>query len=201
MGVNIQKQPEKAMSNVIDLGTYLETMEWHMWATITSRQELTMKSGRRLNNRIGNALQKLAPCRMFYALEYFDVKDGSHSHNLIHFNGLIVPTFEEVGKTIRKHAGLEVYVHASTYREHGGACGYLTKYVSKQIAETDYDFILPGRYKDTRPTSKHRPTQGEHRQKPTYNIDSKPPIWLQNYYESNEQIQQHPTRESGKSLR
>lgn len=183
LGVNIPNKGETPVSNVIDLGTYLETFEWSMWATITTRQELTMKSGRRLNNRVGNALQRLSPCRMFYALEYFDVKDGSHSHNLIHFNGLIQPTFEEIGKTIRKHSGVDVYVHASTYKEHGGACGYLTKYITKQI--TDYDFILPSTYKDTRPPSKHRRTKGEHYQNPTQGIDSNNPMpqWLKNYNE------------------
>lgn len=61
--------------------TYLESMGWDFFATLTTRYSLTLKSGRRLIERYFDMI-KYPGDIMFYVLEPFELSDGNHLHAL-----------------------------------------------------------------------------------------------------------------------
>ena len=124
------------------LADWLNDQDWQLWTTLSTGHELTMSSARRSMVRMHDLVRKENNCRVFWAAEKFDVKDGFHLHTLWSFDNKIhdrdkyrefVKNWRIVNKTNRAN------VYSETYRKDFGAAKYLSKYITKQI--TDYDYF------------------------------------------------------------
>jgi hypothetical protein len=131
-------------------GTWLQSHSWTHWATFTTPYTLTLPSARRLMNRFGdmrvstdiNARKVVKG--LFWAAEPFDCKEGYHTHALVDIDDSMpfkaVINAYQVATGNRK-MGKEKWarVQMSAYDPQQAAAFYVSKYISKKLA--DYDLI------------------------------------------------------------
>ena len=133
--------------------SYLQTLPWTYFITGTTRYELTLNSNRRLQERFFEALC-LRGSKLFWVAEPFDLKDGCHSHSLLHIPDNIKPfdpasdfLFREIintwqwatgNKDLLKEKWNRIQVKKFDHKR--GAGGYCGKYLFKNNA--DYDLLI-----------------------------------------------------------
>lgn len=135
--VNNLKQQAK-----IELGKWLNGMEWDLWTTLSTSYELTLPSARRSMIRFHEKVSTDNPATVFWAAEAFDVKDGFHTHSLWKFNKKIYEreTYRQFVRDWRTTSRTDkAAVYSERYNANMGASGYLSKYITKSI--TDYDLF------------------------------------------------------------
>lgn len=131
-------------------GNWLQANSWTHWATFTTPYTLTLPSARRLMNRFGE--MRISPDigarnvvkGLFWAAEPFDCKEGYHTHALMQidesmpFKAVINAYQIAAGnKKVSKDKWCRLQVQA--YDPERAAAFYLSKYISKKLA--DYDII------------------------------------------------------------
>jgi hypothetical protein len=125
-----------------ELANWLNEQKWDLWTTLSTSYELTLPSARRSMIRFHQKVSQTNNCKVFWASEKFDVKDGFHLHTLWKFENAIhdretYGQFVKDWRTICKTNSANVY--SEKFKRDWGACKYLSKYITKQI--TDYDFF------------------------------------------------------------
>lgn len=140
--VYIGKNKNLKQLSKISLGNWLNEQNWNLWTTLSTGYELSLPAARRSMIRMHDIVNKDNKCKVFWAAEEFDVKEGFHIHSLWSFDNNIhdretyrafVRNWREICKT--KNAN----VYSDTYRPGGKAAEYLSKYITKRI--TDYDYF------------------------------------------------------------
>lgn len=118
--------------------------DWTHWITLTTRYELTLKSARRIAVGFHKELMRAGPCRIFFAAEPFDVKEGFHLHVLGKIPNIlntkcIAQTYQGVSgnKDLKKEKWNRISLEP--YNGKLGAGYYIGKYISKQLS--DYDIF------------------------------------------------------------
>lgn len=125
-----------------ELAEWLNGQNWNLWTTLSTSYELTLPAARRSMIRFHDKVSQTNSCRVFWASEKFDVKDGFHLHTLWSFDNQIhdretYGQFVKDWRTVCNTNSANVY--SETFKKDWGACKYLSKYITKQI--TDYDFF------------------------------------------------------------
>jgi hypothetical protein len=131
-------------------GEWLQSYTWTHWATFTTPYTLTLPSARRLMQRFGEMRVSPAPGskkvvkRLFWAAEPFDCKEGYHTHALVEIDEgmpykavLNAYQIASGNKKISKTKWSRVQM--SAYNPQKAAAFYLSKYISKKLA--DYDLM------------------------------------------------------------
>jgi hypothetical protein len=131
--------PQMAKNGLAD---WLNVQDWDLWTTLSTSYELTLPGARRAVTRFHDKRSKFSPCRVFFATEKFDVKDGFHLHSLWKFEGNIFKKenykdFVADWRTVCRTDKANVY--SEKYYKEFGAHKYISKYITKEI--TDYDFF------------------------------------------------------------
>lgn len=121
--------------------TYLKGVSWTQFATFTTSKPITLKSARRLMDKV--AVRVLRPGeKMFWAAEPFSigVREGSyHVHALLETR----QSAKQIEDWWREKFGFAL---VKRYNPQRGAVEYVAKYMTKQVH--DYD-ILVGRKEKT----------------------------------------------------
>ena len=147
---------------------YLETIPWTYFLTGTTRYPLTVASNRRLQERFYKALS-LRDSKLFYVAEPFDLRDGCHSHSLLHIPDNKIPfnpdgdfLFHEIINTWQWATGNKELtkenwsrIQLKRFDPKRGAAGYCGKYLFKQ--NSDYDMLTDYRTKETDFDTSFRP--------------------------------------------
>lgn len=112
---------------------FLDSIPWDYFCTFTTPYELTLKSARRLSNRIARTINIPRAGKMFWGAEKFECKDGYHLHALIN---------SPVPKHVLWEWYFEKYGRNSITNYDSGKSGsyYVTKYISKELS--DWDIII-----------------------------------------------------------
>lgn len=110
---------------------YLAAEDWDFFATCTTRYPITLKSTRRLADKLAKVSKAH---NMFWAAEPFQVRDGFHFHALIKTD----VEQQKLWKYWSKYYGRAQF---SKYEPMIGAEGYCAKYINKYLS--DYDFLIP----------------------------------------------------------
>ena len=131
-------------------GTWLQSHNWTHWATFTTPYSLTLPSARRLMNRFADMrintdiTSPNVVKGLFWAAEPFDTRQGYHTHGLIKidesmpFKAVINAYQIATGnKDLKKDRWARIQI--SAYDPQKAACFYVSKYISKKLA--DYDLI------------------------------------------------------------
>ena len=124
------------------LANWLNEQNWNLWTTLSTGYELTLPAARRSMIRMHDLVKKENNCRVFWAAEEFDVKDGFHLHTLWSFDDKIhnrekYIEFVRNWRTVCNTKKANVY--SEIYQKDFGATKYLSKYITKAI--TDYDYF------------------------------------------------------------
>ena len=124
------------------LADWLGNQNWNLWTTLSTGYELTLPATRRAMIRFHEKVSQTNSCKVFWASEKFDVKDGFHLHTLWNFQNKIhdretYGQFVKDWKTCCNTNSANVY--SQTYKPNMGAHKYIAKYITKKI--TDYDFF------------------------------------------------------------
>lgn len=135
---------------VKEYGNFLDSIHWDFFATLTTKYDLSVESGRRLLVRFHNNLYKNHPdLQTFFTLEPYDAKDGRHVHVLINFGRLLNEQQIAMAKRTIKKEWERVAGRGKTesnftvvrdFIPQGGAHIYVAKYLYKEGAE--YDFFI-----------------------------------------------------------
>ena len=122
-------------------GEWLERMQydesgnlikpWHYWTTWTFRGERTPRSIRRA---IEAHLDRISVSRAFWGVESGSVNGRLHGHGLLHFSRQVPPQAEAIWEDWFQRHGR---AHVDQFEQDEGGSHYVSKYVSKEIA--DYD--------------------------------------------------------------
>jgi hypothetical protein len=141
----LKKDTLQRYNTIEQYGKWLEGYSWSHYATCTTGYEMTLPSARRAMHKFHDLLDKAAPCKMFWAAEPFDVKDGYHTHVLLDVNSAvqyknIVDLWQKAsgGQRLGKWQRIDLQDYDSTQ----GATKYLSKYVTKRLS--DFDFLTAG---------------------------------------------------------
>ena len=131
-------------------GTWLQSHNWTHWATFTTPYTLTLSSARRLMSRFADMRVAPAPGSpkvlksLFWAAEPFDCKEGYHTHALVQigegmpYKAMINAYQVSAGnRELTKEKWCRVQI--SDYNPQKHAAFYVSKYISKRLA--DYDFL------------------------------------------------------------
>lgn len=112
---------------------FLDGHEWDYFSTFTTRYPITLKSARRLMEKVGKHSCLTKDSMMFWVAEHFEVRDGYHTHALmktpLDASSIWQWYFKRYGRA-----------SILTYRKNIGGTGYVAKYVTKKIA--DYDLYV-----------------------------------------------------------
>lgn len=121
-------------------GNWLDTLQlddegclakpWHYWSTLTFAEERTERAIRRA---IEAHLERCQVSRSFWGIESGRVNGRLHGHALYHFGGA-VPSAKSIWNDWFSRHGR---AHVDTFERGKGATHYVSKYVSKDLA--DYD--------------------------------------------------------------
>ena len=121
------------MPNVEDWTPFLQEKEWTQFATFTTAKPITLKSARRLMEKVATRVLK-ANEYMFWAAERFDLgREGYHMHALINTRH----SAKQIEDWYKEHYGR---CDVSRYNPERGAAHYCAKYMTKHVF--DYDFLL-----------------------------------------------------------
>lgn len=105
--------------------------EWDYWATWTFREQRTDRAVRRA---IESHLERIGVSRAFWGMESGKVNGRLHGHGLLHFARQIPPQAKDIWQDWFKRHGR---AHVDQFEQKKGASHYVSKYVSKDLA--DYD--------------------------------------------------------------
>ncbi len=130
-------------------GTWLGSHSWTHWGTFTTPYTLTLPSARRLMERFGTmrvgavGSPKVVK-RLFWAAEPFDCREGYHTHALVQIaEGMpykaAINAFQVASGNKDLGKAKWARVQLSAYDPEQAACFYVSKYISKKLA--DYDLI------------------------------------------------------------
>jgi len=125
-----------------ELADWLNEQNWNLWTTLSTGYELTLPSARRSMIRFHDKVSQTNNCRVFWASEKFDLKDGFHVHTLWSFENKIHDreTYSQFVKDWRIVCNTNsANVYSKTYKHDMGAHSYISKYITKEI--TDYDIF------------------------------------------------------------
>lgn len=121
------------MSSVNDWTPYLQAKTWTMFATFTTRNPITLKSARRLMEKVANRVLHSGD-EMFWAAEAFELgREGYHVHALINTRH----SANQIEKWYVKRYGR---ADVRRYDVKRGAAGYCAKYMTKRTF--DYDLLI-----------------------------------------------------------
>jgi len=111
-----------------EYSAFLSKLKWTWFATFTTPYELTLKSARRLVERVADRWRKEDPTvRVFWVAEKFELKDGYHLHALVHAkNG------KELFSTF-----IQGYQEMTRGRVVGNAGGKVVRSLDKKIAQKE----------------------------------------------------------------
>ena len=128
------------------LGNWLNTFDWTHWATLTTKYQLTLKSGRRIATGFHRELSRAGDTKIFWAAEPFDLKEGYHLHalikipNILNFNN-IIQTYQHVSGNKNLEKGDKWNrIQLENYNPKLGASHYISKYITKKLC--DYDVLF-----------------------------------------------------------
>lgn len=128
-------------------------MDWDYFFTGTTGYELSLKSARRLLDRYARNLGQFGSGRIFWAAEPFDLKEGYHVHGLLELSSEIVDYRQLVevwqvvtGAWKRRNKGGWTKdswnrIDMQAYDPKRGAAGYLSKYITKYLADYDMEIM------------------------------------------------------------
>ena len=114
---------------------YLKAIGWTQFATFTTSQPITLKSARRLMEKVGDRVLSKGE-KLFWAAEPFQlgVREGSyHVHALLETR----QSAKQVEDWYSKKYGR---ADVRRYNSKLGAVGYVAKYMAKQVH--DYDMLV-----------------------------------------------------------
>lgn len=114
---------------------YLRTIEWSQFATFTTSKPITLRSARRLMDKVGARVLREGE-KLFWAAEPFQlgVREGSyHVHALLETRQSAKQVEDWYS---RKYGRADVRRYDSKL----GAVGYVAKYMMKQVH--DYDLLV-----------------------------------------------------------
>jgi hypothetical protein len=154
-------------------GKWLGSMEWDFYCTLTTDRPMSLAYARRIMERFQTGLIKRAgSSQIFWVAEPFDLKEGYHTHALIH-----LPEAKEV--SVKKKAGiinnlwqritgaryLKSYnrTEIQPFIKDKGAEFYVGKYLQRTNA--DYDFLFLNS-PDLKSNPEVEPPQAELRKNP-----------------------------------
>lgn len=121
------------MSSVADWTPYLQGKRWTQFATFTTSLPISLKSARRLMDKVAVRVLRDGEC-MFWAAERFDLgREGFHVHALIDTRH----SPKQVEDWYSKRYGR---ADVRRYDRKRGAAGYVAKYMTKAVF--DYDMLL-----------------------------------------------------------
>jgi len=110
------------------------TRPWHYWGTLTFREERSRKAVRRA---IEGHLARCSASRAFWGIEAGKVSGRLHGHALYHFDRQIPPQAEAIWEDWWTIDGARGRAHIDRFEQEKGATHYVSKYVTKRLA--DYD--------------------------------------------------------------
>jgi hypothetical protein len=112
---------------------YLQTQPWTQFATFTTARPITLKSARRLMDKVGNRVLREGE-KLFWAAERFELgREGYHTHALINTR----QSPKQVEDWFSKKYGR---ADVTRYDPNRGAAGYVAKYMLKGCI--DYDMLV-----------------------------------------------------------
>jgi hypothetical protein len=114
-----------------ELGDWLDSMDWHYWATWTFRDK---RSARSIRRAVEAHIDRIGASRAFWGIESGKVNGRLHAHGLLYFSRQIPPQAEAIWRDWHQRHGR---AHVDKYKDDCGAAHYLSEYVTKDIA--DYD--------------------------------------------------------------
>lgn len=112
--------------------TWLQERHWDYFGTFTTRYPITLKSARRLMDKLAGRLNTAGPVTMFWAAERFELRDGYHLHALVESP---VPKDAIWRFWFKRYGRADV----QDYDPKLGGAGYVAKYVTKKIADFDIE--------------------------------------------------------------
>jgi hypothetical protein len=107
---------------------------WHYWGTLTFREERSRSSIRR---HIQGHLARCGVSRAFWGVEAGKVSGRLHGHALYHFDRQIPPQAKSIWEDWWTVEGARGRAHVDQFEQEKGATHYVSKYVTKDLA--DYD--------------------------------------------------------------
>ena len=136
-----------ATTIVIEYADFLNGFDWDFFCTFSTRYELTMKSARRVMERLHSHLTKhYGKVKLFFVAEPFDVKNGYHTHALVQFEQPIARSLKSIlrqaWQIVSGGIGGKGNNHTilKKYDKDLGANYYVSKYMFKQ--NSDYDILI-----------------------------------------------------------
>jgi len=136
-----RRQAADAFGSFLDLIQYSNrhptgelVKPWHYWSTLTFREE---RSGKAIRRAVEGHLARCSVSRSFWGVEAGKVSGRLHAHALYHFDRQIPPQAEAIWDDWWTIDGARGRAHVDQFDQEKGATHYVSKYVSKDLA--DYD--------------------------------------------------------------
>ena len=136
----------KTNSINIDYASFLDSMDWNVFGTLTTEYKLTPNSARRMVNKLNNLLSGTGQIK-FWVSERYSNKEGCHLHLAIKVGDIVNEQdlmkkwcIVSAGKGCDKN-GQYVCSNRAQFKQRNYALragAYLTKGIAKNI--NDYDF-------------------------------------------------------------
>ena len=121
---------------VKEFGSWLGTMEWDYFSTLTYQYDIGVKQNHNMMNRISKALLKTSlDYEVFYITEFSGYKTSTHNHMLIKGDGVI----DIIHKNLKGYITDKV-IHLP-YDSDKGASYYVCKNINSP--GVDYDMMIP----------------------------------------------------------
>jgi hypothetical protein len=166
LGAKNKNREMQSYDVVKHYANFLQPINWDYFGTFTTGYKLTLPSARRSMERFIERLdQKHGGVEMFWVAEKFECKDGYHTHGLLRmkdrslfgrnvshvkvdgstentkFPDVAFPLLRECWQIVTKGGGRKYNrIELKRYNSKLGAAGYVSKYVTKELA--DYDINL-----------------------------------------------------------
>lgn len=128
-----------------EYANWLNTLEWGFYCTFTTDYQLSLKSSRRVMDRLFSFIKNYNDeVRLFWVAEPFAGSLSYHIHALVHISNTINNSnnfniLKEAWHTVSKSRNKRNYAVIKNYNKKLGANFYVSKYISKK--NTDYDIL------------------------------------------------------------
>src|ERR1017187_10261975 len=129
----------------VDYATWLNTMDWDVFGTFTTKYAMSVPAARRSMERLYSNLKTTNErVRLFWVAEPFDSRQGYHTHGLVYTGNLPEANNLQLIKAwqiVSKGGGGKKFNRAilKRYEKDLGANFYVSKYMLRKNA--DYDFL------------------------------------------------------------
>lgn len=127
----------------IEYATWLNTMPWNWWATLTSNWDFNLKGLRKKMTQLKDWLKKLCrEIRIFYVLEPHKDKTGYHAHALL-FTGESKINEATINRIWQKLAGGGLAYNHTQIKKYDpikGANFYVCKFINRP--GIDWDILI-----------------------------------------------------------